>query len=511
MGKKKDNNNTILSYALRFDSKFKPGLRFLSRNMTRHVNLLWHDSHLCSFLLNDNRQFVYKSLEAYKANNYNQYFPSRVKRSMLETEGRVLRSQIDKQELFNSLVKLSDKPKEWTFDFLKKHGLYKKRQYINNIRRQVTGFIKNNKRLPENYQELVPNFRIGNFITLAPDDNQFIKYNCIDKSLSGQMKTYVEEEKKWKWLPFETLIPDHVLQKTEKGKVRKPDIRMDKDGNIFLDFKVEVKNCEHVENNRILCVDYGLNTLLTFTCFEIEDGKPVQISRPYFFKVEGIQKKIERIYQEIDKIKTKISNSKDKRKIKVLKREQKSKWKKIKKLSKELEHLSSNIVLEFAQIFGCSVIVIEDLKGMNGKPYCKQLNKRLYRTIRARLFEKLKYKASIKGIKVKEVFAAYTSKSCPKCGGKGSHPTYGQFKCPKCTYSANRDFVATQNIARRYLKISLNDATQIGYKPGRVKDTVNLEGSFYRIKKWLNAWKDCIEITPISNKQKKLKPILKSG
>ncbi|NWH07030.1 hypothetical protein, partial [Desulfobacter latus] len=82
-------------------------------------------------------------------------------------------------------------------------------------------------------------------------------------------------------------------------------------------------------NNRILSIDYGLRKLLVITCFEMTDeGLPVQFSRPFFVDINGVQNKIERIHQEIDRLKSKLSKTTDKKKIKILKREIKLRWKK---------------------------------------------------------------------------------------------------------------------------------------------------------------------------------------
>ena len=128
---------------------------------------------------------------------------------------------------------------------------------------------------------------------------------------------------------------------------------------------------------------------------------------------------------------------------------------KTEKASKELEHLASNIIIAIAKIHNCSTIVIEDLRGLNGKKFARRLNRRIYRTIRAGIFKKLTYKADLIGKTVETIFPAWTSQFCPKCGECGDHKNYGEFTCSHCGYSGNRDYIATQNIARKFFKFRL--------------------------------------------------------
>ena len=81
----------------------------------------------------------------------------------------------------------------------------------------------------------------------------------------------------------------------------------------------KISNRKQENNNRIVSIDYGLRKLLTITCFEMtDDGLPVQLSRPFFIDIKGVQNKIELIHKDIDRLKSKLSKTTDKKKIKIL-------------------------------------------------------------------------------------------------------------------------------------------------------------------------------------------------
>lgn len=58
----------------------------------------------------------------------------------------------------------------------------------------------------------------------------------------------------------------------------------------------------------------------------------------------------------------------------------------------------------------------------------------------------IQYKAKLAGIPVEKVPAAYTSKSCCKCGAIGKREKHN-FSCPRCGFQGHSDYNASQNIA----------------------------------------------------------------
>ena len=67
---------------------------------------------------------------------------------MLETMGRILKSQLERIALYNTLCGLTSNPDEWTYDFLKAHDFVLKYNYVKNIRRQTQKFIDEHNRFP---------------------------------------------------------------------------------------------------------------------------------------------------------------------------------------------------------------------------------------------------------------------------------------------------------------------------------------------------------------------------
>lgn len=82
------------------------------------------------------------------------------------------------------------------------------------------------------------------------------------------------------------------------------------------------------------------------------------------------------------------------------------------------------------------------------------MNRRLHGWGFAKMHAQLRYKAAEKGIRVETVNPAYTSKSCHRCGERGTRPAQATFRCTNSEcwvreYQADAN--AALNIADRYL------------------------------------------------------------
>ena len=75
----------------------------------------------------------------------------------------------------------------------------------------------------------------------------------------------------------------------------------------------------------------------------------------------------------------------------------------------------------------------------------------------------LEYKLKQKGGLLIKVPARYTSQTCPRCGhvSSSNRKTQPDFKCTKCGYAANADFVAAKNILRRGRDMYLSYRAQL--------------------------------------------------
>ena len=64
--------------------------------------------------------------------------------------------------------------------------------------------------------------------------------------------------------------------------------------------------------------------------------------------------------------------------------------------------------------------------------------------------EQTEYKAEMAGIVVEDVEPAYTSQQCSQCGCTLDENRNGQaFACLNCGYTANADYNAAKNVARK--------------------------------------------------------------
>lgn len=123
------------------------------------------------------------------------------------------------------------------------------------------------------------------------------------------------------------------------------------------------------------------------------------------------------------------------------------------------------------------IIVVEDLKiaymvlsakgtvmnlgkGVSAK---RGLNRSILFQAWRRFLTILEYKLKQKGGLLIKVPARYTSQACPRCGhvSSANRKTQSEFKCTKCGYAANADFVAAKNIFRRGRDLYLSYRAQL--------------------------------------------------
>jgi len=112
----------------------------------------------------------------------------------------------------------------------------------------------------------------------------------------------------------------------------------------------------------------------------------------------------------------------------------------------------ANEIVELAKHFKANIAIerlrqIRKLKGEWSKKSTRKVNRIPYGFFR----HALKHVAEREGILVKEIEPNYTSQTCPRCGhiGKENWRGYVYFKCVRCGYEADRDRVASLNLAQR--------------------------------------------------------------
>jgi IS605 OrfB family transposase len=100
-----------------------------------------------------------------------------------------------------------------------------------------------------------------------------------------------------------------------------------------------------------------------------------------------------------------------------------------------------------AERHGCTHIAFEDLAQIRERiSDGKKFQQWAFRILQ----EQVAYKADERGIIVESVAPAYTSQQCSKCGCTLDENREGQqFECLDCSYTANADYNAAKNVARK--------------------------------------------------------------
>jgi transposase len=291
----------------------------------------------------------------------------------------------------------------------------------------------------------------------------------------------------------------------------------------ILDIKVKVSSKEQKETGNFLVVDWGIRKLVTICVFN-EKGE--QISPPFFLKWNPLQRKLYRIRQQIDCLKSKRDKlPKKSTQGRWYNKEIAKNWNKFRQIQKQLSHLASNCIVEIAKAFDCDKIYVEWLKSLKSDSFSRNLNWTINSTVRQAIYDKVSYKASQAGIKFcRPLPAGHTSQFCPKCGKKGYHvkapnrlkekiKSGSWFYCPHCHYNADRDYVATQNLARRALFGNCFQSKTFAYTTKVISDKLfrqSIEENS-KLRHCLNGWKNSVSIRPLIEDRKNtvfLKPVI---
>ena len=111
----------------------------------------------------------------------------------------------------------------------------------------------------------------------------------------------------------------------------------------------------------------------------------------------------------------------------------------------------ANELVDEADERGCSHIAFEDLTDIRERmPGAKRLHAWAFR----RLFSYAEYKAEERGIVVRQVNPANTSRRCSSCGftHEDNRSSQDSFECLKCGYANHADYNAAKNIGYRLLR-----------------------------------------------------------
>lgn len=418
---------------------------------------------------------IWKLLDAEMSRPAEIYVPSRPWRCVLESAGRILRSQAERKRIFELLMplfngKVKDAAKE-LYEKLKEEGSQEKFGYLFNVAEQVAEFYAGHERLPQDFFELQKRPEPKRFTcTLAPDDGpedgQAIRYRIEGDSLVGEIKLPVvpepRSEKDWRRLPFSVGLPQELLEKLAAGgSLCAPDLRLKvkPDGDLIavLDVKVEVpEEGPSGDPGRGLAVDWGLRKLVTCTVV----SRRGQLTPPFFVFWSGLKAKLFRIREDIRRLQDlRDRHDRGSAEWKAYNRKIAAAWQKYHRVQHALAHAVSALLALLARIFGCRYIFVEWLVTLRGrKGRSRDLNWWITTTVRGLLFRLVKYKAKLAGIRVFMVPPGGTSRICPRCLSTGKHVVSPRdktekesgswFQCSSCGWQADRDYAGSLNIAR---------------------------------------------------------------
>ncbi len=115
--------------------------------------------------------------------------------------------------------------------------------------------------------------------------------------------------------------------------------------------------------------------------------------------------------------------------------------------SEDYLHQCSKELVAEAQRHGCTHIAFEDLEQIRNRiSDAKKFQQWAFRELQ----QQTKHKAELAGIVVETVEPSYTSQQCSKCGTTLEENRDGQhFECLDCSYTANADYNAAKNVARK--------------------------------------------------------------
>ncbi len=469
------------------------------------LEALWMEEWLD--LLNASSKKAYKVIGEQQVqltiNKQQIYLPSRIRRSIAEQVGRILRSQADRKNCYYDVLQIvQGTGVEGNLDSLVRtvgltlsrlYGKYYRwaliRQTLRTFRRYYYKLgldLTVLTQIPYTKQ-VQPTIR-NSIFPYAPDDNQTIRITWQETHISVQMKLpktpHPTKPQDWVWCDFALALPAKILQRLpiESSKFHRPTLRyFFLKGGLklpFLEFAWTITRTPALplKEARVLATDLGLVNLTTSVI--VDAGS--QISPPVFWSpAKRLLQKIEQLYHHIAHLHRKLDKYPPQWRGQGRRLQERDRlFRKLNRYREELLHLTSNHLLATAVHWHCQTVVLEDLRTYEPPKNKRKLSRRLSNWLRGSLYELLCYKAKRFGIKIQRVSPRWTSSYCPRCGQKGwkitdsrtrSKNSKGRmFHCPACGFLADRDYIAALNVYRmsqeqRQQRYSLAHAKSVPY------------------------------------------------
>lgn len=209
-------------------------------------------------------------------------------------------------------------------------------------------------------------------------------------------------------------------------------------GKVFLtvSFKREVETVIK-PNDAVVGVDRGINVLATAT-----DGK-----RQIFFgggHTNHVRNRYAKTRASLQKKKAQTGSHSTRRTLKRLSGRER-------RFQRNVNHVISRRLVDFAKATGNPTIAVEDLGGIrNGRRLRKAQRTDLNRWAFYELEQFVRYKAKTFGMDVIGIDPKYTSQGCSRCGHTEKANRYKhRFLCKACGYELHADLNASRNVRLR--------------------------------------------------------------
>ena len=221
--------------------------------------------------------------------------------------------------------------------------------------------------------------------------------------------------------------------------------------NIEINVIYEMEEKKAIEGNtNIMSIDLGLNNIVG--CTNKENSNSILISgKEAKSKNKYINEKIRKLQQIEMKMRKTSKKYKNTKQIKKL-------YEYRKNYMNTYMHKVSKIVIEYAKVNKCGVIVIGDLKDIKQR---MNYNKNFVQIPLYKLVQKIEYKAKLEGIKVEKISEKYTSgvsaldreEIIKENSNKKRRISRGIFVTNR-GIKINADINGSLNILRKYIKKS---------------------------------------------------------
>jgi len=507
---RRSRDQQALSYPIRLPDEVQANaLRLLdvSREVINQViATLW--SRLDAFG-ERNTVYAYKQVESMIAPPV--FHGSRLWRCQAEQAGRILRGQAERKKQFALILPVLEPDMIIPKSENNRGGKHRKaiREALTALRdassdggnavevqsliEQACNFYLKNGCFPDSYEDMqpVPVLKAG-ILPYAGDDGADLG-QAYRLSIDLEQRTacfafrFPNDSgvwgRNWRENLFTLTLPDRLIASLKEGALQAPTLRevVEPDGTRYavLDFIVEVPVEEQAsweEMDMVLGFDWGVRTLVTATVVDL-DGH--YMGRPFFLDTGHFDGRQARTRRQIDLLKAKIAKleaARDSfpdsdrrrepsiRKLAILRRELARCWRKYNARNRDLAHLAANVLLLLAIAQGCSLIAGESLKSLKSTGRGKDAqgrwrNWRNNSQIRGELWQVLRYKCHMAGIRLEWQQARKTSHTCPQCAKPAEtyrdpspfskREDWGAWlRCPHCGWNGSRDYAAALNIAR---------------------------------------------------------------